>query len=122
MKKIVVIAIGLFVLISCQDKQRYTQQSAEIETYKKALKDYEMANWESLASHYSDTAKVYYNATKKNPQTVAQMIEQDKNDVLLFGTYNFVAEESEYEMVTTDKGEVWVNYWGLWQGDRKSVV
>lgn len=120
MKKLLIIAFGVFVLVSCQEKQRYTQQSPEIETYKKAIKDYEMANWESLASHYADTAKIYFNATQKNPKTVAQMIEQDKNDVILFTSYNFVPEESEFEMVVTDKGETWVNYWGLWQGRLKS--
>ena len=29
-------------------------------------------------------------------------------------------EESEYEMVVTDKGETWVNFWGLWQGRLKA--
>ncbi len=24
--------------------------------------------------------------------------------------------ESEYEMVVTDDGEKWVNFWGLWKG------
>lgn len=120
MKKLLLLVIVLVTITSCQDKQRYTQQSPEIETYKKALKDYEMANWESLASHYADTAKVFYNATKKNPKTVAELIEEDKKDVTLFETYAFVAEESEFEMVVTDKGETWVNYWGLWQGRLKA--
>jgi hypothetical protein len=120
MKKLLLLVIVLVAVTSCQEKQRYTQKSPEIETYKKAIKDYEMANWESLASHYADTAKVFYNATKKNPKTVAELIEEDKKDVALFETYAFVAEESEYEMVVTDKGETWVNYWGLWQGRLKA--
>lgn len=120
MKNIILIACTFFFLISCQEKQRYTQQSPEIETYKKALKDYEMGNWESLATHYADTAKIFYNATKKNPKTIAQVIEDDKKDATQFETYNFVPDESEYEMVVTDKGETWVNYWGLWQGRLKA--
>ena len=90
------------------------------DSYNFRLKDYEMANWESLASHYADTAKIFFNATQKNPKTVAQMIEQDKNDVILFTSYNFVPEEFEFEMVETDKGETWVNYWAIWIGKMKS--
>lgn len=121
MKKIIILVIVLATITSCQEKQRYTQQSSEIETYKKANKDYEMANWEALAAHYADTAKIFMNATKKNPKSVAQMIEQNKNDAILFTTYNYVPEENEYEMVVTDKGETWVNFWGLWQGRLKST-
>lgn len=120
MKKLLLLVVVLITATSCQEKKRYTQQSPEIETYKKALKDYEMANWESLASHYADTAKVFYNATKKNPKSVAELIEEDKKDATLFETYAFVPEESEFEMVVTDKGETWVNYWGLWQGRLKA--
>ncbi|WP_321538290.1 hypothetical protein [Flavobacterium piscinae] len=38
MKKIVLVVIGLVVLASCQEKQRYTQQSPEIDTYKNQLR------------------------------------------------------------------------------------
>lgn len=121
MKKILILLMTFTLVVGCQNKVRYTQKSPEIETYKKCNKDYEMANWESLATHYADTAKIYMNATKKNPKTVAQMIEQKQNDAILFSSYNYVPDENEYEMVITDKGETWVNFWGLWQGRLKAT-
>lgn len=122
MKNIFLSIMTLLIVVACQNnKERYTQNAPEIETYKKALKDYEMANWEALASHYADTAKVYLNATKKNPQSVAEMIEQDKSDFVLFSSVTLVPEESEFEKVLTDKGHTWVNFWGLWQGRLKAT-
>jgi hypothetical protein len=121
MKKLLLLVIVLVTVTSCQEKQRYTQQSPEIETYKKVLKDYELANWESMATHYADTAKIHSNSTKKGQKTVAQVIEGNKTSLASFSTYSFVAEESDYEMVVTDKGETWVNFWGLWQGRLKST-
>jgi len=116
MKKIMLLALAIAIIAACKNELRYTQNSPEIETYKKSIKDYEMANWESLATHYSDTAKILNNVTEKNAQTVAQMVAQNKQDASIFSSWNYVPEESEYEMVVTDKGEIWVNFWGLWQG------
>lgn len=116
MKQIIMLAFAIATIAACKNEVRYTQNSPEIETYKKVIKDYEMANWESLATHYSDTAKILNNVTQKNAQTVAQMVAQNKQDASIFSSWNFVPEESEYEMVVTDKGEIWVNFWGLWQG------
>lgn len=111
--------LGLMIMVtlsSCTQKQRYTQKSPEIDIYKQVIKDYELRNWESLANHYADTAKVLNNTTKKHEQTVTQLINQYKKDAMLFSSWNFVGKESEYEMVVTDKGQTWVNFWGLWQG------
>lgn len=116
MKKILLLALAIATIAACENKVRYTQNSPEIETYKKSIKDYEMANWESLATHYSDTAKILNNVTEKNAQTVAQMVAQNKQDASIFSSWNYVPEESEFEMVVTDNGETWVNFWGLWQG------
>ncbi len=121
MKKILILLVAFATLVACQNKVRYTQKSAEIETYKKSIKDYEMANWESMATHYADTAKIMNNVTKKNGISVAQNIELNKKDISVLSTYGFVADESEYEMVETDKGETWVNFWGLWQGRLKAT-
>jgi len=120
MKKIIFILVTLATVVACQNKVRYTQKSAEIETYKKSIKDYEMANWESLATHYADTAKIMNNVTDKNGISVAQNIELNKKDISVLSSYGFVADESEYEMVETDKGKTWVNFWGLWQGRLKA--
>ena len=116
MKKILLIAILIAFITSCKNEVRYTQNSPEIDIYKKVIKDYEIGNWESLATHYSDTAKILNNVTEKNAQSLAQMIAQNKQDATIFSSWKYVPEESEYEMVVTDKGETWVNFWGLWQG------
>ncbi|WP_321538289.1 nuclear transport factor 2-like protein [Flavobacterium piscinae] len=35
--------------------------------------------------------------------------------------FSYVVEKEEYEMVVTDKGETWVNFWGLWKGTIKTT-
>lgn len=120
MKKIIGILLIIASFSACKNEVRYTQNAPEIETYKKAIKDYEMGNWESLATHFADTAKIVYNTTEKNAMSLAQAISQNKEDIATLSSYNYIAEESEYEMVVTDNGETWVNFWGLWQGRLKA--
>jgi len=116
MKKIIQFVLVIAIVAACKNEVRYTQNSPEIETYKKAIKDYEMGNWESTKTHYADTAKVFYNATEKNSKTIAEIIEQNKANIALLSSYGFVADNNEFEMVVNDKGNTWVNYWGVWQG------
>ena len=115
--------LGLAIVLSlssCNQKQRYTQQSAEIDTYKKAIGAYEKQNWEELATYYADTAKILMNVTKENAQTIAQNIAQNKEDAKLFSSWRFDPKSVEYEMVVTDKGETWVNFWEHWEGTLKA--
>ncbi len=116
MKQLMLIVFVIASFSACKNEVRYTQNSPEIETYKMVIKDYEIGNWESFATHYSDTAKILNNVTEKNAQTVAQLVAQNKQDAAIFSSWKYVPEESEFEMVITDKGETWVNFWGLWQG------
>jgi hypothetical protein len=116
MKKILIVAIGLFVLASCQEKQRYTQQSPEIDNFKKVIEAYKNLDWESHITFYTDTAKICTNETKEKAKTVLQAMEQYKEDAALF---SWIVENEEYEMVVTDKGETWVNFWGLWKGTNR---
>lgn len=120
MKKIIGILLVIASFSACKNEVRYTQNSPEIEIYKKVIKDYEIGNWESFATYYSDTAKILNNVTEKNAQTLAQLVSQNKQDAIIFSSWRYVPEESEYEMVVTDKGETWVNFWGLWQGRLKA--
>ncbi|HSQ47195.1 MAG TPA: hypothetical protein VLM44_09780 [Lutibacter sp.] len=120
MKKNLLLVFVIATIAGCKNEVRYTQNSPEIETYKKAIKDYEMANWASFATHYADTAKIGYNTNEKNAMTLAQAISQNNEDIATLSSYNYIAEESEYEMVVTDQGETWVNFWGLWQGRLKA--
>lgn len=120
MKKLFLLGL-VTVLFACdKHEQRYTQQSPEIDTYKKVIADYENQNWDELASHYADTAKIMNNVTEENGQTLDEMIAQNKDDASLFSSWDYVDDESEYEMVKTDQGSTWVNFWGVWQGTLKA--
>lgn len=119
MKSVLLLSLSFLMLISCNDK-RYTQQSEEIETYKKVIADYENMNWESFATHYADTAKIYNNAKKDEGKSLSEFIEENKDDANSFSSWTYVDEDSEYEMIVTDKGETWVNFWGLWKGVLKA--
>lgn len=121
MKKLILIALAItFTLTSCNQKTRYTQQSPEIDSYKKSIAAYENQNWEEVASYYADTAKIQNNVTKENAQTVTQMIQTNKDDATLFSNIKYDPKSVEYEMVVTDAGETWVNFWGNWHGTLKA--
>lgn len=114
-----VFLLGLAIVLSlnaCQKQEkRYTQQSPEIDTYKKVIADYENRDWEALASHYADTAKILNNVTMKDAKTIAQEVPMGKEDAPLFASWKYQPESVEYEMVITDKGQTWVNFWGDWE-------
>ncbi len=115
-----VLFLGLAIVLSftaCQQQEkRYTQQSPEIDTYKKVIDAYSKQDWEEMATHYADTAKIMNNVIEAKGQTLAELVQNDKDDAALFSSWEYVDAESEYEMVVTDKGQTWVNFWGLWKG------
>ena len=117
MKNLFLLGLVVVFFTSCNQKQPYTQKSAEIDTYKKVMEDYKTQNWEDYRLHYADTAKIANNVVKEKAQTITQAIEKAKSDAKLF---NWVVEDIDYEMVITDKGETWVNYWGVWKGTLKT--
>lgn len=120
MRKLLVFGLVILLFTSCnQQEARYTQQSPEIDTYKGVINAYENQDWETMVTFYADTAKIMNNVKEKNAQTLQQLIAQNKEDAKLFSSWDFVDDESEYEMVVTDDGETWVNFWGLWQGTLK---
>ncbi|WP_257984564.1 nuclear transport factor 2 family protein [Psychroflexus sp. MES1-P1E] len=118
MKNCLLLALSIVLLASCNDK-RYTQQSPEIETYKKVINAYQNQDWENFSTHYADTVMIYNNTTKDKGQTLTQLIENNKQDASMFSSWTYLDKDSEYEMVVTDKGETWVNFWGLWQAKLK---
>jgi len=118
MKNLFILGLAIVLFTSCNQKQRYTQQSAEIDTYKKVMEDYKTQNWEDYRLNYADTAKIANNVVKEKAQSVTEAIEKAKDDAKLF---KWVVKDIDYEMVVTDKGETWVNYWGVWSGTMKST-
>ena len=118
MKKLFLLGFAIILFTACKQEVRYTQNSPEIDTYKKVMEDYRTQNWEDYPKHYADTAKIANNVTKDKAQTVAKAIEKSKADAKLF---TWTVEDTDYEMVVTDKGETWVNYWGIWKGTSKST-
>jgi hypothetical protein len=121
MKKVLFISLMLISIMGCQKTEvRYTQNSPEIDLYKKAMKDYELGNWDALASVYAADAKIGSNATEKNAVSVNANIVAMREGLTNLASYNFVPEDNEYEMVVTDEGETWVNFWGVWQGRLKA--
>ncbi len=118
MKKLLLLGFSIILLASCNQKVRYTQTSPEIDTYKKVIDDYKTQNWADMPTHYADTAKIMNNVVKEKAKTLAQSIEVMKSDATMF---TWVVSDEEYEMVETDKGETWVNFWGLWKGTMKAT-
>ena len=118
MKKVFFLGLAIVLsLTACQQQEkRYTQQSPEIDTYKKVIDAYEKQDWEAMASHYADTAKIMNNVIEKEGKTIAEEVATGKEDAALFSNWDYVDGESEYEMVVTDKGQTWVNFWGTWNG------
>ncbi|UPQ78639.1 nuclear transport factor 2 family protein [Flavobacterium azooxidireducens] len=122
MKNSIIILVLLFSIISCQKTEtRYTQQSPEIDSFKKSIEAYEKADWATMKSFYADSAKIEHNVTKDKAVSVDKLIEISKEDATLFSNIDFIDSESEYEMVVTDDGETWVNFWGDWKGTLKAT-
>lgn len=110
-----ILIIFIISFTACQQPEaRYTQSSPEINTLKAVITDYEAENWEGFASHYADTAKIYVNSDEvfvsptENASRLAELIKR-------YESYGFVEEKGDSEMVVTDDGETWVNFWGLWR-------
>lgn len=100
--------------IGCQQQQtRYTQTSPEIDAFMKLNKAYITGDYDYIKSIYSDTAKIYYNSIY--PLGPVQVLEGMIASLEQFSEYHY-SENEEIEMVITDDGEKWVNYWGVFVG------
>ena len=78
MKNLILLGLTVILFTACNQEVRYTQQSPEIDTYKKAMDDYKNMNWESMPKHYADTAKIASNVIEEKALTVSQAIEKYK--------------------------------------------
>lgn len=123
MKHFLTSLIFILFLSSCQNKceERYTQQSAEIDTYKNGTQAYLDQDWDAWRSNFSEDAQFYYNATDDNPSNIDQTLEVHKNTFETFESISFLTDHDFHEMAVTDDGETWVNYWGVWQATLKAT-
>lgn len=118
MKNIILLGLAIVLSLSaCNQEKRYTQQSPEVDSFKKLMEAYKTKNWADYPSYYADTSKIANNVVIEKGVTVAEAIIKNKEDATLF---DWVVEKEEYEMVVTDEKEIWVNFWGLWKGTLKS--
>lgn len=116
MKSNALICSVILLLFACEGKQRYTQQSAEIEAIKSIISSYESGDFEAYLPYYAEGAQIFFNTTEDNPATIQEIIAQQKLELEAFSSYSFDRENDFLEMVVDDKGEIWVNYWGVWKG------
>ena len=118
MKKVIYLLSAVVLFAACNPKQpvRYFSASPEIEITKSTLKHYVDGNWDALKPLYADTAKVMNNVPDRKGISVDSAIRDFMQEHELFSSISYVADEDFYEMVVTDEGETWVNYWGLWKG------
>lgn len=122
MKKLAFLFLAAIILVGCdQGKQRYTQSSAEIDSFKAAVAAYESGDWEAYKSKFADTAQVFYNSDSnyRSPTEVADY-HMETNGSL--SSYGFEDDKGDIEMVVTDDGETWVNFWGVWKGTVASTM
>jgi hypothetical protein len=122
MKQIIyfLFAVVLFTACNSHQPERYFSASPEIEITKSTLKHYLSGNWDEMKSLYADTAKVLNNVPKGKGVSIVAAIEDYKQEHELFTSISFLTGEDFFEMVLTDDGETWVNYWGLWKGTLKA--
>lgn len=121
MKKIIFLSLIAVLFIACQPKgpERYTQNSSEIDTFKSVIKSYNDQDWESMISHYADTAKTFNNSSDIG-LSLNEMVDYHKQSLPNLASRGFLDKDQEYEMVLTDKGDTWVNFWGDWEGTLKA--
>ncbi|WP_372753240.1 ester cyclase [Mariniflexile sp.] len=114
MKKLILLGLVIALSAACNEqKQRYTQQSPEIETIKTLIKNYN--NKAIDISIYADSSKTYYNS-KTDPMSPSETKAYHEQREHLYSSRMFTDEDPEYEMVVTDDGETWVNCWLNWKG------
>jgi ketosteroid isomerase-like protein len=106
--------IGVFSTFLCAcSSERYTESAPEIETFKLLNAGYTSGDFSGFDQIYADSAKMYFNSTSPLPwrQAVAGL----KESLEMFSEYTY-EEGQEFEFVTTDAGEQWLGWWGVFNG------
>ena len=115
MKKLILATlIFITILNSCNQKNQYTENSAEIDTYKKVVADYENGDWKDFIIHYTDIAKILIHSTEKYAISATQLATSNEEGAKSFKGWKYT--NKKFFMLTKDNGETWVYFNGLWQG------
>ncbi|MBR9846177.1 MAG: nuclear transport factor 2 family protein [Algicola sp.] len=115
MKKLFLLALSVILFTACeQSEKRYTMQSSEIDTVKKAIDNYNNKTYDK--SIYADTSQTFFNSSSEKGMSTEETINYHKQNDMLFSNRSFTGEDPEYEMVVTDEGKTWVNCWLDWKG------
>lgn len=121
MRKVILLASALMLLISCQNKQqeRFKTASKEIDLLTKGLSDYENANWSEWSKQYADSAKIFQNTWLEGvgPETVKNRYQELISNL---SDYSFDKKDITMEQIIDDRGRTWVNFWGIWKGTLKA--
>ncbi len=122
MKKLTFLAVVIFLLTACNFNQpvQYASSSTEIDAFKSSVKHYLSQNWNEYRLHYADTAKFQNNVPETKGISLDSVIANWKQEHEMFSDIYYVAGEDFFEMVVTDEGETWVNFWGLWSAVLKA--
>lgn len=116
MKNLLITSLCILLFSSCQNNDRYTQQSTEIDTVKELIKNYNNKTYDITL--YADTSKTFYNS-KGDGLSPKDVIAYHETNDANYSQRSFMDKDQEYEMVKTDDGEVWVNCWLDWKGTLK---
>ena len=78
------------------------------------ITDYENRDWDDFETHYAENAKILNHVTEKDAQNISQLVAMNKADAQGFKSWTY--DNKKFQMVTTDLGETWVYFNGLWKG------
>ena len=119
MKSLFYALCAVFIFTACQQApSQYTENSPEIDQAKAQIKAYLDGDWDAWASIYSDTAMIRHNTVE--PTTPAAISKTFQESIAGLSSYSF-DDEFDFEFVTTDDGEQWVSWWGVWKGTMKGA-
>lgn len=106
------------LLVSCMApaKKQLFSDSPDIDLGKNVVAAYLTEDWATLASNYSDTARIWRNVnwTTEDGFNTDQFVEDLKEGLQNIDSYGF--DPQIWESVINENEEHWVHFWGVWKG------
>ncbi|RMG27629.1 MAG: hypothetical protein D6730_06855 [Bacteroidetes bacterium] len=95
-----------------QEKARYTQSAPEIETIKQLEAAYNSGLWDKYATIYAADASIDHNGFVADSKDLVAGLQRTIQSTSF---YQLQYLQEELERIINDRGETWVNAWGMWQ-------